>query len=424
MGKLEYINRKYKPNLDEDLICEYKIIFNDFMSAGMSLDSIADKIASESSMGDLSSVGYLNIKFESSLKPHVFKINKVSNIVKIAYSKDLFENNSITQILNSLHANLFVLKHIAKIDIIDIHIPTKMLNDFLGPRYGIEGIRKLTKIKKRPLFNTKVIPKIGLPSSTYANIAYNSWSGGADIINDDISLSNQVFSSFEERVIRCLDMADRAQSETGERKIYVPNISAEIAEMIKRADFVKDHGGQSVMVDSLVSGFSSLESVRKHTKQFIYSTIPDYSGISNLALSKVCRLTGIDMLDIKSNFRYKTLNPDPSDTSISSLDIIHELEDKFVKKNKHILEEKWGTIKSTLPICSGSINPCILPDVMNFVGKNIVIQDSGTSLSHPDGIKSGATAMRQAIDALTKNKSIYDYSKSNVELDKAIKKWA
>ena len=46
-------------------------------------------------------------------------------------------------------------------------------------------------------------------------------------------------------------MRDKAEKETGEKKVYMPNITAETFEMIKRAKYVKSLNGRYIMVDIL-----------------------------------------------------------------------------------------------------------------------------------------------------------------------------
>jgi ribulose-bisphosphate carboxylase large chain len=42
---------------------------------------------------------------------------------------------------------------------------------------------------------------------------------------------------------------------------------------------------------------------------------------------------------------------------------------------------------------------------------------------HPKGTIAGAKAMRQAMDAVMKNKSLKEYSKTHLELKEALNKW-
>jgi len=52
--------------------------------------------------------------------------------------------------------------------------------------------------------------------------------------------------------------------------------------------------------------------------------------------------------------------------------------------------------------------------------RDVVIDFGGGIHGHPDGTRAGATAARQAIDALMKGTSLEDYAKEHKELQKVI----
>ena len=57
------------------------------------------------------------------------------------------------------------------------------------------------------------------------------------------------------------------------------------------------------------------------------------------------------------------------------------------------------------------------------MGKDVVIQAGGGIHGHPRGTRIGAIAMRQAVDATLKKKSLKEYAKNHVELKEALDKW-
>jgi ribulose-bisphosphate carboxylase large chain len=61
--------------------------------------------------------------------------------------------------------------------------------------------------------------------------------------------------------------------------------------------------------------------------------------------------------------------------------------------------------------------------MLKAMGNNIVIQAGGGVHGHPDGTIAGAKAMRQAIDAFMKGKSLKEYSNKHEELKKALEHW-
>nr|VDD89166.1 RuBisCO long chain, Form III-b [uncultured archaeon] len=253
MKNLPFVNLHYHPQ--DDLICLFKIIPN-----RISIEKAANTVALESSVGTWTRIP--NTDYVEKLKAKVFSI-KEKGYVKIAYPKELFEYDNAPNILSSIAGNIFGMKSVKAIRLEDISFPKVILRAFKGPRYGIKGIRKMMKIKSRPLVGTIIKPKLGLKTKDHAQSAYESWIGGCDIVKDDENLSSQKFNEFGLRLAKTLEMADKAQSETGEKKAYLVNVTAETMEMIKRAQLVQDLGGKYVMIDILTSGWAALQTLRQ-----------------------------------------------------------------------------------------------------------------------------------------------------------------
>ncbi len=91
--------------------------------------------------------------------------------------------------------------------------------------------------------------------------------------------------------------------------------------------------------------------------------------------------------------------------------------------NKTILGQDWGNIKPTLPVASGGLSPLHVPDLIDILGTDMVYQFGGGCHGHPDGTKAGATALRQAVDAVLSGSTLEDYAKTHSELKKTLEKW-
>ena len=105
----------------------------------------------------------------------VFSIK--GNHVKIAYPSELFEKGNAPNILSSIAGNIFGMKIVKNLRLEDIKIPDEILNSFSGPKYGIDGIRKIMRIYDRPLIGTIIKPKLGLKTKDHAKVAYEAWTG-------------------------------------------------------------------------------------------------------------------------------------------------------------------------------------------------------------------------------------------------------
>jgi len=105
------------------------------------------------------------------------------------------------------------------------------------------------------------------------------------------------------------------------------------------------------------------------------------------------------------------------------LHIEKEIESNSTEKTRQYLDQKWFGVKPVFGVASGGVYPSLVPKIIEFMGKDVVLQAGGGIHGHPLGTESGAKAMRQAVDAFLKKTSLKEYSKTHEELKLAIKKW-
>ena len=94
-----------------------------------------------------------------------------------------------------------------------------------------------------------------------------------------------------------------------------------------------------------------------------------------------------------------------------------------IKGGRQILAQGWGTIKPVFPVTSGGLHPGLIPEIINILGKNTIIQVGGGVWGHPQGGRAGAAAVRQAVNAALKGISLDEYAKTKKELRGALEKW-
>lgn len=406
MKYTDFVNLRHKPK-ETDITCTFYVEPED-----ITMKEAAGGVAAESSVGTWTEL--------TTAKPYVEKLaatvfNIKRNTAKIAYPSELFEAGNMPNILSSIAGNVFGLRALRNLRLNDIDFPEKILEGFKGPKYGIKGIRKLLKVYDRPLVGTIIKPKLGLKTADHARVAYEAWLGGCDIVKDDENLSSQKFNPFEERLTETLEGRDKAEDETGEKKIYMVNITAETKEMTKRAELVLNQGGEYVMVDILTCGFSALQTLRDqnfdlviHAHRAGHATFTKNlrHGISMRVISKVARIIGVDQLHVG--------------TVVGKM---FETEEE-VAENCEALKMDMGELKPVLPVASGGLHPKLVPALIEFFGKDFVIQAGGGIHGHTDGTIAGAKAMRQAVDATLKEISLDEYSKKHKELREALRIWS
>lgn len=405
MRYLDFVKLEYEPK-ETDVVCTFYV-----EPKNIKIEEAAGGVAAESSIGTWTELTTIKPYIEK-LAAHVFSIK--DNDVKIAYPIELFELGNMPNILSSIAGNVFGLRALKNLKLNDINFPPQVVKSFKGPKFGIEGIRNLLKINDRPLVGTIIKPKLGLQTVDHSKVAYESWIGGCEIVKDDENLCSQDFNPFEHRVIKTLEARDKAEEETGEKKIYMPNITAETCEMLKRAEFVLEQGGEYIMIDILTCGFAALQTLREQNLKLVihahraghaaFTKTPKH-GISMQVIAKISRIIGVDQLHVGTIFGK-----------------MFETREE-VSENCKALREEMNCLKPVLPVASGGLHPGLVPALIHFFGKDFVIQAGGGIHGHQEGTIEGARALRQAVDATLKNIPLIEYANNHKELKIALQMW-
>lgn len=406
MRYVDFVDLNYKP-ASTDMVCQFYV-----EPDGIGLKEAAGGVAAESSVGTWTELSTMK-KYVEKLGATVFDID--GNDVKIAYPIDLFEAGSMPNILSSVAGNVFGLRALKNLRLNDIHLPERLVKSFKGPKYGVGEIRRILKVSKRPFVGTIVKPKLGLNTEDHAEVAYEAWVGGCDFVKDDENLASQSFNRFEERLRETLRKRDRAERETGERKMYFVNVTAETREMLKRAAMVRDLGGEYVMVDVLTCGYSSVQTLRAedfdlvlhaHRAGHAAFTKNPRHGVSMRVISKIMRVIGLDQLHVGA--------------------VVGKMSEsqEEVSSNIEALRGEMFGLKPMLPVASGGLHPGLVPSLVKIFGHDMVIQAGGGIHGHKGGTRSGAKAMRQAVDAVSLGKTLAEYAADHEELRVALETWS
>lgn len=405
--------------MDNDLICLFKIT----PSRDLTIEKVAIRVAAESSNGTWTSLKIP--EHIRALSAKVYDIN--GKYVKIAYPNDLFEEGNMPQILSSIAGNIFGMKALDGLRLVDVKWPKNIIQSFKGPQFGVNGVRKMLKIDKRPITATVPKPKVGYYAEEHAQQAYEIWIGGVDLLKDDENLSNQKFNAFEKRLELSMKMRDKAENETGDRKSYLINITAEVEEMRHRAELTKEYGNEYVMIDILTVGWAAVQTVRSiceelglaiHAHRAFHAAFdrnPDH-GMSMKVLAEIARMQGVDQLHIGGLGK---LAGDKKEVHDNYIKIAFDSN----KAGEEVLEQNWYGMNKVLSVCSGGVHPGIVNRLMELLSTNIAVQVGGGVLGHPGGTKSGALALRQAINAYMEKININEYAKTHIELAQALELW-
>ncbi|MBN2477810.1 type III ribulose-bisphosphate carboxylase [Candidatus Micrarchaeota archaeon] len=417
----EFIDLKHQPKKDEIVVLYYYE-----PDEGISKKEAVGRVASESSVGTWTTLAKLPKRVQK-LKALGYRMK--GNYAWVSYPADLWEPGSVPQLMSGIGGNIYGMKAVKNLRMLDVHFPKSYLRNFKGPEFGINGIRKIMKRKKGPLTATVPKPKIGFSSLEHAQVGYEVWRGGIDLIKDDENLTSLKFNKFEDRIKLMSRYRDKAEMETGDKKSALLNITGETKEMIKRARLLYEYGWEYAMVDVVTAGFAGVQTIRDechdlklaiHAHRAMHAMFdknPKH-GMTMLALAKLMRLIGVDQIHTGTAVG-KLVG-----TKSEIKNIVDEMRERKIKeRNTELLDQDWDNIKPVLPVSSGGLHPGIVPDIIKMFGTDLVIQGGGGVLGHPKGAYSGAKAFTQAINAAMKHITLEEYAKKHPELSDALKKW-
>ena len=403
-------------HLGEDIDLSDHIIGVFRVRSSLDLKVAAEAIAAESSVGTWTRLSTMPVERFKKLAAKVIEIDEKEGVVKIAYPVALWETDNLAQLLSGIAGNIFGLKEMEALRVEDVIFPEKYVRYFEGPAFGVEGIRDYLGVYDRPILGTIIKPKLGLTAKEQAEVAYKAWANGVDLVKDDENLTSQSFNNFYDRIRYTLEAKRRAEEDTGEKKIYAANVTAQPDEMLRRAEFVKANGGGCVMLDILTAGLTSLEYLRKqdygmiiHGHRAMHGALTRHKdeGMSMLFIAKLARLAGVDELHIGT--------------------VVGKMEGgrSEVMRIRRFLMKPWYGVKRVMHVASGGLHPGLVEALYKMTGKDVVINMGGGIHGHPKGTEAGARAARQAIELVVAGKGLDEVLKSDKysELKEALEKW-
>ncbi len=416
----EFVDGSYRPHRD-DMIVHYRFD----AGRGMSMEECVGRVASESSVGTWTTLAELPERV-AGLKAIGYDYSK--NHMMVAYPKGLWEPGNLPQLLSGIGGNVFGMKAVKNLRLVDVQFPKWYLRGYRGPQYGIKGIRKELEVRDRPLTATVPKPKLGYSAAEHAEVAYQVWSGGVDLIKDDENLTNQQFNKFNDRINRLAKKRDKAEDETGEIKSALLNITAETNEMEERAIALADLGWEYAMVDVVTVGNAALQTIREvcedlglaihaHRAMHAMFTKNLKHGMAMPALVKLMRLVGVDNIHVGTVIGKLESPEEEVRANIAAC------RDKKTQNHEYLLDQDWGKIKPIWPVPSGGLHPGLMEPLLEIFGPDCIIQAGGGVLGHPDGAQAGAQALRESIDAALDGITLAEAAKDNPVLAKAHEKW-
>jgi ribulose-bisphosphate carboxylase large chain len=270
------------------------------------------------------------------------------------------------QLLNMLFGNTSLQEDVT---LYDAEIPHGLAAHFGGPNLGIAGLRKACGAGHRALTCTALKPQ-GLPPSELGALAFRIAVGGIDFIKDDHGLADQAYSPFSLRVRACAESVRRANTVTGSKTRYVPNISGHLLEAAAQIKLAAEEGVEAVLIEPMILGLSSFHQLARDFPGIAFFAHPAMAGAARIAppllLGKLFRLFGADVTVYPNYGGRFSYTPDACRA------ITHEA------------RTSWAGIKPSMPAPAGGMTLERVPELLDFYGPDTMLLIGGSLLSAKD----------------------------------------
>ena len=408
MESYSYLHLGEPEDPDRNVVCRYRV------TTDLSMEKAAEAIAAEQSTGTWTGISTLDRSIFDGLGARITSID--GDVITCEFPAEDFsiETGAVPQILSVIAGNLFGLGALKAVRLEDVTFPKSILEQFKGPKFGAEGIRKALKRPEEPLVGTIVKPKIGLSPEKTAEYVYEAGSGGLTNSKDDETLVDQSFCPIEDRTVRVAEALDRLEEE-GRMMMHAVNVSTRSDRIVELAEKVQGWGAREIMIDVITCGYGCLQALAEdpsikvpiHVHRTMHGafTKDPRHGINMLVLSKLVRMVGGDALHIGTLGVGKMAAGAHDDSNLKAC-----LGDDV-------------PYKTVMPVCSGGVHPSLVADIIARSGMDVQIQAGGGVAGHPGGVRVGAMAMSQAVHAAYEGIPAAEYAESHPELRIALERW-
>ncbi|OXM87433.1 ribulose-bisphosphate carboxylase large subunit family protein [Paenibacillus rigui] len=323
---------------------------------------------------------------------------------------------SLPNLLSAVAGNLYELQEFSGLRLMDLEFSSSFTSVYTGPRFGIEGTRRLAGVEGRPLIGTIIKPSIGLSIDELRVMVRDLADAGVDFIKDDELNANPPFAPLEQRAQAVMEELERAADRNGKKVMYAFNITGDIEEMKRNHDHVVRAKGTCVMVSINSIGFTGLAYVNRfsevpihgHRNQFGYMTRSPLLGIDGMAYQKLCRLAGADHLHVNG------------------------LNSKFYESNESVIRSAQGCLTPmlgesgylTMPVLSSGQSALTAgPTYRALQTTDVIHLAGGGILAHPGGTAAGVESMKLAWEAALADVPLETYAGEHASLQQAIDKF-
>ncbi|MHC2301312.1 ribulose 1,5-bisphosphate carboxylase large subunit-like protein [Rhizobium mongolense] len=400
-----------------------------------SVESMADKIASDQSTGTFVPVPGETEELKSRVAARVLAIRRLGDAgrptwpevgpgtllhradVDIAFPLDAI-GTDLSALMTIAIGGVYSIKGMTGIRIVDMKLPDAFKDAHPGPQFGIPGSRRLTGVEARPIIGTIVKPALGLRPHETAELVGELIKSGVDFIKDDEKLMSPAYSPLKDRVAAIMPRILDHEQKTGKKVMYAFGIShADPDEMMRNHDIVAKAGGNCAVVNINSIGFGGMCFLRKRSNLVLHAhrngwdvlTRDPGAGMDFKVYQQFWRLLGVDQFQI-NGIRVKYWEPDES----------------FIASFKAVTTPLFDASDRPLPVAGSGQWGGQAPETYQRTGRttDLLYLCGGGIVSHPGGPAAGVRAVQQAWQAAVADIPLEAYAKDHPELAASIAKFS
>ena len=320
---------------------------------------------------------------------------------------------SLPNLVATVAGNLFELKPVTGLRLLDIRLPAAFGQAYAGPRFGIEGTRRLSGVHGRPLIGTIVKPSVGFGPEETADLVERLCEGGIDFIKDDELQSDGPACPFDARVRAVMRVVERHADRSGRKVMVAFNLTGDLDQMRRRHDLLVREGATCLMASLNSIGlvgmielarFSALP-IHAHRNGWGYLSRHPLLGWSYIAWQKIWRLAGADHMHVNG------------------------LANKFAETDDSVVASARTCLTPLFPD-----HPCLAMPVFSsgqsalqapatyeaLRSTDLIVTAGGGIMAHPDGPSAGVAAMREAWDAAVAGIPLAEHARRHPALGRAL----
>jgi ribulose-bisphosphate carboxylase large chain len=345
---------------------------------------------------------------------------------------------NLPALVSTIQGNLYELQQFTGLKLLDLQLPPSFAQQFRGPKFGVAGCRKLTKVEGRPLIGTIIKPSIGMSPQQTAELVKTLAEAGIDFIKDDELMANPPHSPFDERVDAIMRVINAHADRTGKKVMYAFNVSDELDAMQRHYEKIAKSGGTCAMISINSVGLSGTKkicdlgalAIHGHRNGWGMLNRHPLLGIEFPAYQKLWRLAGVDQLHV-NGIANKFWESD--DSVVRSMQACAKplwpgapVSDpaRTATNSKHAGPEAGAPI---LPVVSsGQWGGQACETYRRARTVDLLYMAGGGIMAHPDGPAAGVRSLQKwweaAVEGLTLEQAAAKYPELKKSMDKFGKK--